>query len=285
MAHNVIDRPELSTINATAASQFDEVAELLEAQGADSFRVAAYRRGAESLRQMHDSVERVYRDQGIPGLVDLPGIGYALARGIAEIVDIGEWRWLDHLRGELDPERVFCTVAGIGPTLAHRAHEHLGINHLEELEAAAHDGRLAKVPGFGAARVRAVMESLAGRLGHRSHARLPDRPEPRVSTLLDIDDEYRRRVEADDLPRITPARFNPRHRKWLPVLHTRREDHTYTAMFSNTARAHQLGRTRDWVVIYNDDPHDRQWTAVTERSGPAQGRRVIRGRELKYHRI
>jgi len=74
--------------------------------------------------------------------------------------------------------------------------------------------------------------------------------------------------------------MNPEKEAWLPILHTQRGDRHYTALFSNTARAHRLGQTRDWVVIFQDDGGDeRQATVVTETTGPLAGRRVVRGRE------
>ena len=98
--------------------------------------------------------------------------------------------------------------------------------------------------------------------------------------LLDVDREYLSRAEAGRLPRIAPRRFNPLREAWLPILHTERGPRHYTALFSNTARAHALGRTRDWVVIYADGVlGERQWTVVTDRSGELRGRRVVRGRE------
>ena len=105
--------------------------------------------------------------------------------------------------------------------------------------------------------------------------------EPDVGLLLDVDREYRERAAAGTLPKIAPRRFNPAHDAWLPILHTRRGDWQFTALFSNTARAHELGRTRDWVVLYFDgDRHaERQRTVVTELRGPLAGRRVVRGRE------
>jgi Helix-hairpin-helix domain len=61
-----------------------------------------------------------------------------------------------------------------------------------------------------------------------------------------------------------------------------------TALFSNTARAHALGRTHDWVVLYADGAlGDRQWTVVTDLSGDLRGQRVVRGRErecLEHYR-
>jgi putative hydrolase len=60
----------------------------------------------------------------------------------------------------------------------------------------------------------------------------------------------------------------------------RRNGRRYAALYSNTALAHELGKTRDWVVIYCDDGGQRsQWTVVTAATGPCRGRRVVRGRE------
>jgi hypothetical protein len=177
-------------------------------------------------------------------------------------------------------------VPGIGPELADRIHEELGIENLYELEAAAHDGRLERVPGMGERRVSAVREALAGRFRRPPRTPVPEREgesvgeSVAVSELLDVDREYRERAEAGDLPRIAPRRFNPERERWLPVLHTEREGRGYTALWSNTARAHQLGRTHDWVVIYRDDDGGGgQWTVVTARRGPLAGKRVVRGRE------
>ena len=83
------------------------------------------------------------------------------------------------------------------------------------------------------------------------------------------------------LPRIAPKRFNPDGKAWLPVLHTDRADWHFTALYSNTARAHELGRTNDWVVLYyyDGDHREGQCTVVTETHGPLAGARVVRGRE------
>ena len=66
----------------------------------------------------------------------------------------------------------------------------------------------------------------------------------------------------------------------LPVLHTVRGSRRYTALFSNTARAHRAGKTRDWVVLYIDDGSgERQYTVITATRGALRGRRVVAGRE------
>jgi hypothetical protein len=84
-------------------------------------------------------------------------------------------------------------------------------------------------------------------------ARGRTREEPPVEVLLDVDREYREKAGHDLLPRIAPRRFNPEGEAWLPVLHTDRGKGHFTALHSNTARAHELGRVRGWVVIYFHD--------------------------------
>ena len=101
--------------------------------------------------------------------------------------------------------------------------------------------------------------------------------------VSEVDRLYREKAEAGDLPTIAPKRFNPEGKAWLSVLHTDRDGWHFTALYSNTARAHELGRTRDWVVIYFYDAEhaEGQHTVVTETRGPLAGRRVVRGREAE----
>ncbi len=105
--------------------------------------------------------------------------------------------------------------------------------------------------------------------------------QPGVDLLLDIDREYREKARAGLLPRIAPRRFNPEGKTWLPVLNTRFGPWHFTALFSNTGRAHELHRTYDWVVIFYSDPDGEEGhaTLVTERRGALTGQRVVRGRE------
>jgi DNA polymerase (family X) len=278
---------EIPYSNIEIARKLEEVADLLDAQEANPFRVRAYRTGAERLRKLERSVDELVKAEGLDGLRQLPGIGEGLARAIDQLVNTGRLMLLQQLRGQAAPEALLATVPGLGPELAKRVYERLGIDTLEGLELAAHDGRLAQVPGFGPKRVRGIQESLATRLRRRPllsprgavPARAPVEAPP-VTELLDVDREYREAAEAGRLPKIAPRRFNPSGEAWLPILHTQRGSRHYTALYSNTPRAHELGTTRDWVVIYRDDQNgDGQWTVVTARSGPASGCRVVRGRE------
>jgi len=262
-------------VNVEIAERFREAADLLEAQEASPFRVRAYRQAASTLTQLDRSVESVYAKEGREGLQAIANIGASLTDAIVEILETERWRYLERLHGAVTPESVFQSVAGIGPELAERVYEALGIETLEELEQAAHDGRLDAVDGFGERRVQAVRESLDSRLRRRQ----PSGSAVPVGELLDIDREYRHKAEHDELRRIAPRRFNPDHEAWLPILHTERGGRHYTALYSNTARAHDLDKTDDWVVIYLENDEAAQWTVVTETSGPLEGRRVVRGRE------
>lgn len=268
--------------NAEIAAQLDAVASLLEAQQANPYRVQAWRAGAETIRRLDRSAADIAREEGVEGLDALPTIGPSLARAVREIVETGRLEALERLRGENDPVALLGSVPGIGPRLAERVHDTLGVESLEELERAAHDGRLAALPGFGEKRVAGIRDALDARLRRRRRARPAeeDAPPP-VAELLDVDEEYRQRADAGELPTIAPRRFNPTGEAWLPVLHTTRGRRQYTALFSNTAAAHQRGRTRDWVVIYADGGSgtERQQTVVTAGSGRLAGLRVVRGRE------
>jgi Holliday junction resolvasome RuvABC DNA-binding subunit len=269
------------------------VADLLQAQEANPFRVRAYQTAAREVRNLAVSVVDLFRREGKKGLEEVPGIGRSLASSILEYVRTGRLRFLDRLEGEIDPEDLFKTVPGVGEKLAHRIHKKLDIDTLEDMEAAAHDGRLQEVPGLGRRRIRAIQDELSAILRRSARRRArsfeaargsedKETPPP-VETILEIDREYRSRAEKDELKRIAPRRFNPEGKAWLPLLHIDREGWRFTALYSNTALAHRRGKTRDWVVIfYEQDGLEDQCTVVTQaRGGFLQGRRVVRGREAE----
>ena len=273
--------------NEQIGDVLDQIADLLEMQGADPFRVGAYRNGAQTVRTAGDSIAGMVREGGKEALQELPDIGESLARIIASTVRTGRSDMLERLKGEVAPEELFVQVPGIGETLAQRIVDELDVSTLEELEQAAHDGRLEKVEGFGPEKVRNVRVSLAGMLStaasrHRRRAAEDEEPpeQPSVETLLSVDQEYRRKAKAGELRKIAPKRFNPKGEAWLPILHTERQGWDFTALYSNTARAHDLGKTHDWVVLYYErDGEEDQATVVTETRGPLEGKRVVRGRE------
>jgi DNA polymerase (family X) len=105
-----------------------------------------------------------------------------------------------------------------------------------------------------------------------------------VAELLSVDREYRHKSARGALVLIAPRVLNPTHTPWLPVLHTSRGVHHYTACYSNTLRAHEFARTHDWVVLYLQGDGATRYTVVTARHGTLKGRRVVRGREVECGR-
>ncbi len=271
--------------NQEIADKLREAAELLHAQGANPYRVSAYRKAADTVAQLSRSLREIFDSEGVKGLDALPNVGEGIASAITEILITTRWSQLERLRGTTEPARLFQSVPGMGPGLAKRIHDVLHIDTLEGLETAANDGRLEGVPGVGprrAAAWRAALDRMLGRARARQ-ARASDdvSGEPTVEMLLDVDREYRQKSEAGKLSTIAPKRFNPGNEAWLPVLHAARGEWHFTALYSNTALAHKLGRMRDWVIIYfyDSDHVERQRTVVTETRGSLVGKRVVRGRE------
>jgi len=275
-------------INWTIAERLKEVAELLHSQGSNPFRVQAYQRAAQTLEQLEQPIDALFHADGLEGLKQLQGIGESLAQAIRELILRGRLPMLDRLRGETEPESLLATIPGIGKKLAARLHHDLEIDTLEELEAAAHDGRLRQAGGIGEKRLAGLIASLAERLGRvRTKAQHFAQDIPPIEELLDVDREYREKAKAGALHLFAPRRFNPTHEAWLPILHTQRGDRHYTALFSNTARAHQKGKIFDWVVLFFDDGEkESQCTIITAEWGILEGRRIVRGREtecLRYY--
>lgn len=267
--------------NQAIAAKLGELADLLEQQQANPFRVNAYRRAARTVAGHGEVLSALVNREGPEGLERLPGIGHSIALAIDEMLRSGRWLQLERLRGLLDPEQVFCAIPGIGRELARRIHDVLDVETLAGLELAAHDGRLEQVPGVGSRRSRMISASLAQMLQGRSARQRTAAAEPPVAVLLDVDREYREKAAAGRLRQIAPRRFNPTGEAWLPILHAQRDDWHFTVLFSNTARAHELAKTDDWVVLYFHTDHEpeAQRTVVTETYGPMAGRRVVRGRE------
>jgi DNA polymerase (family 10) len=296
--------------NRKIAGILERLGDLLEEQDANPFRVRAYREAAQTLRRTQERVADYVRQEKVDELTELPNIGDRIAGLIGEIVTTGRSALLDDLQSQTSPEETLERVPGIGKELAKRIVEQLNVRSLEELEQAAHDGRLASLGGFGERRLEGIRAALAGMLsrsarrsqqarllanlnakiqaennvgngnGNGSQANAETRPS--VVVILAVDATYRELAAKDELQKIAPRRFNPDNEAWLPILRTEHDGWQFTAMFSNTAQAHQLEKTDDWVVIYYErDGRERQNTVVTETRGTLRHQRVVRGREIE----
>lgn len=273
----------MTAFNHEVGEKLREIAALLKAQRANPFRYQAYLHAADTLDNLTEDLDDLVQIKGMKGLTDLPAIGSGIAQSIYEYVATGRMTRLENLQGESDPVGLFQSIPTVGRTLAQRIHDSLHVDTLESLENATRNGQLDKVEGLGAKRKEAIEAWLLKRFGERRLRQGPQSSLIPVRLLLKVDTEYRSKAAAGKLPLITPKRFNPENKAWLPILHTTYEHWHFTALFSNSERAHKLNHIFDWVIIYfSDDNHrEGQHTVVTETHGSLLGKRVVRGREAE----
>ncbi|MGW8310575.1 MAG: DNA polymerase/3'-5' exonuclease PolX [Thiogranum sp.] len=145
--------------NEDIAAVFDEIADLLEIEGDNPFRIRAYRNGARTLRELGEDVRTlVERGEKLTGF---PGIGKNLAQKIHEILDTGQCGALQKLRKQLPADLTeLLKLPGLGPKRVHALYHELDIHTLEQLERAARDGLIQHLPGFGAKTEAHILEAL-----------------------------------------------------------------------------------------------------------------------------
>ncbi|MFM7042105.1 MAG: helix-hairpin-helix domain-containing protein, partial [Planctomycetaceae bacterium] len=147
--------------NDAIAAVFDHVADLIEYQGGNVFRVRAYRTAARSIGSLVESLASVRADAS-RSLTDLDGIGADLAGKIETLLDTGRLPLLEELEREV-PAVAFelMRVPGLGPKKVKSLIEALAIDSLDGLERACRDGRVAGVKGFGAKTQAAILDNIA----------------------------------------------------------------------------------------------------------------------------
>lgn len=150
--------------NEAVADAFDEIADLLEIEEANPFRVRAYRNAARTIRGLGvELAEMVARDQD---LTALPGIGKDLAGKIQDMVASGKMAALDKLHEKLPASlEDLLRLPGLGPKRVKLLYSQLHIKNLSQLTRAARDGRLRELPGFGPVIERRILDSAAAQRG------------------------------------------------------------------------------------------------------------------------
>lgn len=153
--------------NTAIAAAFEEIADLLELQQANPFRVRAYRNAARTLASWPEEMS-LWAAQG-RDFDELPGIGKDLAAKIAEILQRGTCDQLERLRASF-PRGIthLLQIPGLGPRRVHVLYHELGVRTPQELLDAARAGHVQAIPGFGATSERRIAEAVAGYLD-RSH--------------------------------------------------------------------------------------------------------------------
>jgi len=146
--------------NNDVAAVFEEIADLLEIQEANAFRVRAYRNAGRVLRGLSTEVAEMLA-QG-RDLSELPGIGKDLAGKIAEVVETGTCAQLKKLRKHVPPALTdLLKIPGLGPKRVSALYHELDIHTMAQLRRAAKDGRIRDLPGFGAKTEQQILENVA----------------------------------------------------------------------------------------------------------------------------
>ncbi len=146
--------------NSEIAAVFEQIADLLEFQGANPFRVRAYRNGARAIRDLPESAADLVADEE-RGLTGIPGIGKDLADKVATLVHTGSLPLLEELLAQI-PEGILAIlrIPGLGPRRTAALHRELGIAGLEQLREACESHRVAALKGFGAKTEAAILRGL-----------------------------------------------------------------------------------------------------------------------------
>jgi DNA polymerase (family 10) len=160
-------------VNATISAIFDEIADLLDIQGANPFRVRAYRNAARTIGELGTDVKTLM-ERGTAA-TDIPGIGEDLANKINEIVQTGHCQFLEKQRKEVPPAvTALLRVPGLGPKRVRILWHDLEIQTLAQLLQAAKDGRIRDLPGFGAKTEQKIIDSVQAHLGEARRFKLSE---------------------------------------------------------------------------------------------------------------
>ncbi len=132
--------------NKEVAQIFREIAEILEIQGENPFRIRAYLKAAQSVESLTRDIAEIAKGDE---LEKIPGIGKDLAEKVKEIVKTGKLKFYEQLKDEI-PEglTVLMSVPGLGPKTARLLYDKLNIKNIKDLEKAAHAHKISTLPGI-----------------------------------------------------------------------------------------------------------------------------------------
>jgi len=150
--------------NEEIARRFNQMASLMEVRGEDPFRLRSYRMAAEAIETWPTPMTEIAGVQGLAGLLDIPGVGKALAGKIVELVETGTFDAWERLTAET-PATVLdlLELPGVGPKTAAMLHQKFKIASLQELQKFADAGGLEMVDGIGPKSAERIKASLSRR--------------------------------------------------------------------------------------------------------------------------
>ena len=135
-------------LNYDLAQIFYEIADFLDIEGV-AWKPQAYRKAARTIENLQEDVEEIYNEKGIKGLLEIEGIGQALAEKIEEYIHTGELKDYSKLKKSL-PKGIseLLEIGGLGPKKVAVLYQKLKIKNIKELEFAIKKNKVAEMPGF-----------------------------------------------------------------------------------------------------------------------------------------
>jgi len=156
--------PVKAMTNEGIARRFNRMAALMDVRGEDSFRLRSYRMAAEAIETWPTQMKEIVEGQGLSGLLEIPGVGKALAGKIVELVETGTFDAWERLTAET-PATVLdlLELPGVGPKTAAMLHQKFKIASLDELRKFVAGGGLETVDGIGPKTAERIKRSLEKR--------------------------------------------------------------------------------------------------------------------------
>ena len=152
-------REYASEENARVADLLDEIGDLLELKGENVFRAVTYRAAAREIRDLREPIRSIYE---AGHLASIPKVGTSVGEAIAQYLQGGKSRRHEELKAAVpDGLLTLLRVKGVGPATARLINQHLKITTIDELEAAAKDGRLRTLPKIQAKTEENILKSIA----------------------------------------------------------------------------------------------------------------------------
>ncbi|MCS7223607.1 MAG: DNA polymerase/3'-5' exonuclease PolX [Armatimonadetes bacterium] len=150
-------------------AMLEETADLSDIAGENPFKVRAYRRAIDALNAVKDSIEELVSSGR---LREIEGVGESIAKDIQEFLERGTTQRLEKLRKRYPSQlRRLLEIQGVGPKTVALVYDRLNVQTVEELEAAAKEGKLNGLPGMGAQKIRNILEGI--QLWRQHQARVP----------------------------------------------------------------------------------------------------------------
>lgn len=144
--------------NLEVAKILYEISALLELKGENKYKVAAYAEAGRRIENLSEDIEKLFKEKR---LHEIKGVGESISQKIAEYLTTGKVTYLEELRKEIPPELLELEkIPGVGPKLAYRLYQELGIKDIDSLEKAAREGRIRLLPRLGEKVEQNILEGI-----------------------------------------------------------------------------------------------------------------------------